>query len=269
MYRKRKRPTPGLGIQPPYNPIRGDYADLRKEGIVSRVAIMRVLEIKDDYLVCCGYDPESMRFLNSVNVAKPYLCRTTLADEFVSHSQTRNYFEGELIVAVKPRTALGDTPGQAIDPQELDDFGYSRYEVMLDEEDNPIWWMELAGGGGGGGDSIIGKLDGAITATGSATLSIWTGTPGSESDSGKNETVYNWAAGALDSGTKVVATKISDHYYLTGILPKTTEITVQTAEQWNGTAHKLQKKSRTAKVLDPGSESDWTDIDTADCAASC
>lgn len=149
MYRKRKRPTPGLGIQPPYNPIRGDYADLRKEGIVSRVAIMRVLEIKDDYLVCCGYDPESMRFLNSVNVAKPYLCRTTLADEFVSHSQTRNYFEGELIVAVKPRTALGDTPGQAIDPQELDDFGYSRYEVMLDEEDNPIWWMELAGGGGG------------------------------------------------------------------------------------------------------------------------
>lgn len=99
---------------------------------------------------------------------------------------------------------------------------------------------------GSGGDSIIGKLDGAITATGSATLSVWTGTPGSESDSGDNVTVYNWGAGAVASGAKVAAAKIGGNYYL---------INASYDVRWDGTNHKLQDST------DDGTT--WTDIDTA------
>jgi hypothetical protein len=39
-----------------------------------------------------------------------------------------------------------------------------------------------------------------------------------------------------------------------------TEITVVTAWRLDKTNHKFQVKTRTAKVLDPADESDWTDI---------
>ena len=123
--------------------------------------------------------------------------------------------------------------------------------------------------GGGGGDSIIGYLDTAITATGSATLRIYTGTPGSESDSGNTVTVYNWGAGALADETKVIAAKANGYYYISSVLPKTSSITVQTAEQWDGTNHLLQNKTRTVDSINPGTESGWMTIDTADCATAC
>ncbi len=68
--------------------------------------------------------------------------------------------------------------------------------------------------------ALIGKLDEALEAGGSATMSIWTGEPGSESDSGEDEEVYDWlekAGGSgISSGKKVIAISINGYSYVLG-----------------------------------------------------
>lgn len=77
------------------------------------------------------------------------------------------------------------------------------------------WWDIL----GGGGAQLIGKLDGALAQGGSATVSIWTGAGGSESDSGKNIVAYDWlmktGADNIATGKKVVVTIINGVPYVT------------------------------------------------------
>jgi hypothetical protein len=64
---------------------------------------------------------------------------------------------------------------------------------------------------------LIGKLDAELTAGGSATMSIWTGAGGSESDSTENVTVYDWLLGSgqtVASGKKVVVAYINGVPYV-------------------------------------------------------
>ena len=69
------------------------------------------------------------------------------------------------------------------------------------------------------GCEIIGKLDGSLSQGGSATLSIWSGVPGSEADSGYNVIVHDWVmksgATAIASGKKCVAQLIGGSWYVT------------------------------------------------------
>ena len=64
-----------------------------------------------------------------------------------------------------------------------------------------------------------GKLDGTLTAGGSATMSVWEYTGGSETDTGVNVTVYDWllASGNIAANTKVIALydAASDRIYVT------------------------------------------------------
>jgi hypothetical protein len=57
----------------------------------------------------------------------------------------------------------------------------------------------------------LGKPDANIAANASGTISIWAGTPGSETDTGENVTAYTRAA--LTSGKWVSVTKINGHLY--------------------------------------------------------
>ena len=58
--------------------------------------------------------------------------------------------------------------------------------------------------GGGGGGSLKGKLDGALSFGGSATVSVWAFNGTAEADTGENVTAYDWL---LSSGQTVAAGK--------------------------------------------------------------
>ena len=67
--------------------------------------------------------------------------------------------------------------------------------------------------------TVIGKLDGALSQGGSATVSVWTGEAGSEADSDSDITAYDWlmkiGADDIASGKKVVCTLINGEWYVT------------------------------------------------------
>ncbi|MFA5445332.1 MAG: hypothetical protein WC262_10220 [Bacteroidales bacterium] len=68
-------------------------------------------------------------------------------------------------------------------------------------------------------EEVIGKLDGALSQGGSATVSIWSGEGGSEVDTGINITAYDWLmkSGADDiaAGKKVLIRWINGVPYVT------------------------------------------------------
>ena len=66
---------------------------------------------------------------------------------------------------------------------------------------------------------LIGKLDGALSVGGSATVSVWAGAGGSESDSTMNVTAFDWlmkaGAAAVASGKKVKLEWVNGQWYVT------------------------------------------------------
>lgn len=125
MTRKRRRPTPGFGIPPPYNPITGGHANLRYEGIHPHCAMMQVAveDTHANYVICRGYDPRVKKFFDYVEgdadkigipVAKPWSNRTV-----------GSYTVGHVFPAVIPLTRIGQSPGVAAtsdgQPADLDE----------------------------------------------------------------------------------------------------------------------------------------------------
>ncbi len=83
MFKKRRRPTPALQIPPPYNPITGEHASLRTDGIMPYCAMMQVAaeDTYEDYVICRGFDPRVPYFVDyeegdsdkpGISVAKPF-----------------------------------------------------------------------------------------------------------------------------------------------------------------------------------------------------
>jgi hypothetical protein len=139
--------------------------------------MMQIIEADtyDDYVVCRGFDPDSGRFLNSVNVGKPYGLRGN-----------HPYNVGEVYAAVKPKTKLGDTPGKAATsaghPADLDEA----VEILNDDDGNPIAWLLLETG-------ITlrwGKLSTTLDAGSTADVDLWQETGGGwggwDEDSGQS-----------------------------------------------------------------------------------
>jgi len=60
----------------------------------------------------------------------------------------------------------------------------------------------------------IGKTDSSISSAASGTVSVWTGTPGSESDSGDNITAYNRTSTTIGSGKWVKLSRVNGHWYM-------------------------------------------------------
>lgn len=82
MFRKRKVSTPGFG-HTPWNPIHGDNANLRQDGVSPFCAMMQVAapDTYDDYVICRGFDPRILKFIDyasgdsnkpGISVAKPF-----------------------------------------------------------------------------------------------------------------------------------------------------------------------------------------------------
>jgi hypothetical protein len=192
--RKRKQPTPGFRLPPPFNPMTGERADLIARGVVSRCAMMQVIgddeteanqDTHDNYVLCRGFDPETKKFYHSIAVAKPYSVRSTYP-----------YRLGQLFAAMKAATRLGDncgvssvTVGQPADLTETID-------LLLDDDLKPIYWLDISGHWT---PWLYGKLDGAMAAAGSATVSIYEWDGSAWADSTENKTVY--APPLLSSGS--------------------------------------------------------------------
>lgn len=242
-----KRPTvvaPGFRQPATYNPQTGTFAPLGVPGIKSRVALMQVLEIHDDYLVCRGFDPEDNRFYNAVAVAKPYLLQKTpwdgreltlpegtLPDTVVTYDypeggnpwRTATYdngtveqqnisppwFVGDVIAAVKPRSKLGDTPGTPTIVAETDELDLE-WGILYDESNKPIHWMDLNVGGRTWTENLHGSLQ--------CPLIWWKHSSGGATpwglQAGCNATGYVYADNAIISGSpgiiNVTATTYGD-----------------------------------------------------------
>jgi hypothetical protein len=111
MFRKRRRPTPGFGIPSPYNPIQGENANLRQDGVSPFCAMMQVAEHDryENYVICRGFDPRILKFVDyaegdpnklGVCVAKPFGCR-----------KIRKYRIGEVYPAFLPTQGNTDFAG--------------------------------------------------------------------------------------------------------------------------------------------------------------
>jgi hypothetical protein len=90
---------------------------------------------------------------------------------------------------------------------------YSRGDTMINEWfyatlRNGVWYAELED------NSWLGKADSAISAGSSGTISLWTGTAGSETDSGLNATsIYNRTSVDIPSGGWVHIMRVNGKFY--------------------------------------------------------
>ena len=211
MDRKRKSPASGFKQLSPFNPISGQYAGMGGPSVASRISMAQVIEADtyDNVLVCRGWDldkdPNCKYLINRMVVGKPYGVRGTFP-----------YAVGNMLPVVKVRTHFGDTPGMAHttvgQPADLNEA----VDILVDDDGKPVAWLVLDGSGG---SALIGKLDKTLSYDGSATVSVWTGDSGSESDSGENIEAEEWciqaAGGSLPANTWVVCERINGHWYVT------------------------------------------------------
>jgi len=180
MWRKRATSAPAFRQPAPYNPLSGQHAPIGRSFPYSRIAMMQVAEedTHDNYVVCRGFDPECGRFLNTVNVAKPYGIRGT-----------NPYVVGQVFAAAKPRTALGDTPGKAETtvghPADLDEA----VMILTDDDGNPIAWLDI-------GTAEVGTpvLSGYITPIEETTQNVVTAISASKHLSAKTIGIYDGTA---------------------------------------------------------------------------
>jgi hypothetical protein len=145
--RKRRNPTFGFNIPPPYQPITGERAPLVNSGDYPYCAMFQVAadDEYDDYVICRGYDPRTKRFIDydaedenkpGIPVAKPFSNRTAGV-----------YTVGELYPAVIPLTQLGQNSGVAAEtqgqPADLDEA----VEILYtDDESKVVTWLLLDSG---------------------------------------------------------------------------------------------------------------------------
>ena len=106
--RRRRHPTPGFGIPPPFNPIQGENANLRQDGTSPHCAMMQVAatDTYANYVICRGFDTRILRFIDyaagdankpGVSVAKPFGKR-----------KTGTYKIGEIYPALLPTQGNAD-----------------------------------------------------------------------------------------------------------------------------------------------------------------
>jgi hypothetical protein len=159
VFRKRRRPTPGFKIPPPFNPVSGDFADLSPEGVMPYCALMQVAadDTYADYVICRGFDTRLAKFVDyeegnpelpGISVAKPYGNRKPQTYEigeiypaFLPLQGTSTYVPASPF-AVNFR--LGQNPGVVTDnaepdghPSDLDSY----IDLLIDYNGKIVNWL--------------------------------------------------------------------------------------------------------------------------------
>lgn len=177
MFRKRRRPTPHFKIPSPYNPMQGENANLRQDGDSAFCAMMQVMEedTHDDYVVCRGFDPRILRFMENISVAKPFGKRKPdtyqigeVYPAFLPTQGNANFMDFRQVTYIPPSPVavewrLGQNPGKVTgggleggQPAELTDA----IEILYDDNGKVINWLLIDSNGAGG----TRKLQGTLTA---------------------------------------------------------------------------------------------------------
>ena len=171
MFRKRRRPTPGYKIPPPFNPIHGDNANLRQDGVSPFCAMVQVMEedTHDNYVVCRGFDPRILRFMENISVAKPFGKRTPgtyqvgeVYPAFLPTQGNANFMDFRQVTYMPPSPndvlwRVGQNPGVAVggldggQPENL----AGEIEILYDDNGKVINWLLIDSKGSEGGTRKI------------------------------------------------------------------------------------------------------------------
>jgi hypothetical protein len=221
---RRRRPARGQP-QKPLRPIENTFPE-KKE---FRLGEYRIVEEKDDYLVCKGYDPNAKDPFAGhiptapakIKVAKPWLLQRTVPEaagqQIGSTLYTYDYSDTEYGV----RTASWTEDSIELEEEQRIDIPYFADDIItaveirenaavdgMDAEDENgarLSWMDLNVSGRhwkASHDAIFGTLDEDLSEGGSATITLTAGGTG-------QKTVYERLGlgdnDPLESGTKVGA----------------------------------------------------------------
>jgi len=178
MFRKRRRPTPHFKIPSPYNPMQGENANLRQDGDSAFCAMMQVMEedTHDDYVVCRGFDPRILRFMENISVAKPFGKRKPdtyqigeVYPAFLPTQGNANFMDFRQVTYIPPSPVavewrLGQNPGKVTgggleggQPADLSEA----IEILYDDNGKVVNWLLIDSKGGTGGTR---KLQGTLEA---------------------------------------------------------------------------------------------------------
>ncbi len=177
MFRKRRRPTPHFKIPSPYNPIQGENANLRQDGVSPFCAMMQVAaeDTYDEYVICRGFDPRILRFITyaegdadkpGISVAKPFGKRRPgtyqigeVYPAFLPTQGNADFTDFRQVTYIPPSPAdvnwrVGQNPG-VVDggglpggqPEDLGDT----IEILRDHNDKVVNWLLIDSKGDGGG----------------------------------------------------------------------------------------------------------------------
>ncbi len=191
-FRKRRRPTPGFKVPSPFNPVQGEHASLRQDGVSPFCAMMQITEedTYENYVICRGFDPRILRFMENISVAKPFGKRAPgtyqIAEVYPAFLPTQGNadftdFRNTTYVPPSPANVawrVGQNPGVVSDgldggqPAELtDEIG-----ILYDHNGKVINWLLIDSGSGG---SIEGTISFADSASDLYMLNVVAATPGS------------------------------------------------------------------------------------------
>lgn len=186
MFRKRRRPTPHFKIPAPYNPIFGEEANLRQDGIAPYCAMMQIAaeDTYDDYVICRGFDTRILRFIDyeagnadkpGISVAKPFGKRMPnmyeVAEVYPAFlpTQGNEAFTGFRQVTYVPPSPvdvnwrLGQNPGyvdggqEGGQPETLND----EIAILYDHNGKVINWLLIDSSAG-----LRGAFSGLVSGTG-------------------------------------------------------------------------------------------------------
>jgi len=184
MWRKRKSPTPHFKLPSPFNPIQGENANLRQDGVSPFCAMFQVAaeDTYADYVICRGFDTRILKFIDyaegdkdkpGISVAKPFGKRTTGTYEIgqvypalLPTQGNANFMDFRNVTYVPPSPVdvnwrVGQNPGvvtggglEGGQPESLDDT----IEILYDHNGKVVNWMLMDSGSGAGGGMLQGTL---------------------------------------------------------------------------------------------------------------
>lgn len=185
--REGRHPTSGYGIPPPYNPIHGENANLRQDGISPFCAMMQVAEedTYENYVICRGFDIRILKFVDyapgdaskpGISVAKPFGRREvgtyTIGEVYPAFLPTQGnpqFTDFRQVTYVPPSPAtvpwrVGQNPGYVEDsdngghPDDLNE----EIAILYDHNNKVINWLLIDTGGG----ESLRSITGIVTAVG-------------------------------------------------------------------------------------------------------
>lgn len=181
MFRKRRRATPHFKIPPPYNPIAGEQANLRQDGLSPFCAMMQIAadDIYANHVICRGFDLRILRFIDyvagdplkpGISVAKPFGKRLVgtyeIGEVYPAFLPTQGNtefsgFRQVTFVPPSPTSAdwrVGQNPGvvtgglEGGQPSSLGD----EIAILYDHNGKVVNWLLIDSRGDGGVSSNVG-----------------------------------------------------------------------------------------------------------------